>query len=330
MAVSSASSRFQLTESGARRDREGFAEAVREGLTAAHKFLPCRFLYDQAGSKLFEEICALPEYYVTRAEREILETRAGELAGTFDERITLAELGSGSSVKTCLLIEALLARQGALRYVPVDISRTILEESALGLLESYPALEVHAIAAEYEAGLRHVHAETGTKLVAWLGSNVGNFERDAAAAFLRAVRANLDPEDRLLVGFDLRKDAAILEAAYDDPAGVTARFNLNLLARINRELGGDFDLSHFAHRATWNEDEGRVEMELVSLAAQCIPIAHLDLEIDFADGEPIHTEYSFKYSHAEIEALAEASGLTPRESWQDPQTRFSLNLFAPA
>ncbi len=325
-----ATARFSLVEDAAGRDVASFGEAVQTGLGRDPKRLPCRFLYDEAGSLLFEEICDLPEYYLTRAEREILVRRAAEIAALFAEPITLAELGSGSSSKTRLLIEAFLRQHGRLRYVPLDISRSILETSALALLERYGSLEIRAIASDYARGLRHVRAETQRrKLIVWLGSTIGNLGRQEAAGFLGSVRQSLAPADRMLVGIDLRKDPAALEAAYDDAQGVTARFSLNLLERINRELGGRFDVKHFRHRAVYHEPEGRVAIEVVSTRAQSVRVEDLDLELEFAAGEAIHIEDSFKYSAQEIEALAGAAGLRVECRWHDPGGRFSLNLLAP-
>ena len=312
-------------------ERESLEAAVRRGLGGASKNLPCRFFYDEEGSLLFEEICALPDYYLTRTEHAILEERCDEIATLFPGAITLAELGSGSATKTRLLIEALLRRHGFLRYVPIDISRSMLETSARELLEDYSALEIQAIASEYRAGLRHVKAETSRpKLIAWLGSNIGNFERHEAASFLAGVRAAMAESDRLLVGIDLRKDRRVLERAYDDEQGVTARFNLNLLKRLNRELGADFDPDHFAHRAIWDERRGRVEICLVSLREQVVSIEKLDLQVHFAEGEAIHTENSYKYSLAEIAELAREADLRIAEQWLDADRRFSVNIFAPA
>ena len=306
------------------------ALAHRDGLGASPKTLPCRFFYDEQGSLLFESICDLPEYYLTRAEREILETSADEIASLFPSATSLVELGSGSSVKTRLLIEAFLRRHGRLRYLPVDISRTMLEESSLALLDDYPALEILAIAADYNDGLRQLRLEQGRpKLVLWLGSTIGNFEPDEARVFLRRVRGALGAADRLLVGFDRKKDPAVLEAAYDDAAGVTARFNMNLLVRVNRELAGEFDLDAFAHRAVWNAARGRVEMHLVSLREQTVHVGALDLDIAFAKGESIHTESSHKYAPEEIEALAADAGLATLRGWEDTADRFSLCLLGP-
>ena len=325
-----ASSRFTLIQAAVEGELPSFSEEVEAGLSAARKTLPCRFLYDEQGSQLFEEICDLPEYYVTRAEREILEHRADEIAACFSGRTMLAELGSGSSTKTRLLIEAFLRRHGGLRYVPVDISGKMLEASALELLEDYDALEIRAIHSEYHEGLRHVRALTDrAKLVAWLGSTVGNLDRNEAARFLRGVRAALGENDRLLIGIDLRKESGVLERAYDDSQGVTARFSLNLLERINRELGGRFELDDFRHQAIYRKSEGRVEIQLVSRRAQRVEIRALGMEVEFDEGEGIYTENAFKYSVAEVDALAAAAGMTVDHQWLDPEERFSLNLLAP-
>ena len=328
--MSAAPARFSLIESQEGRDRASFAGEVGTGLAGDPKRIPCRFLYDEVGSRLFEEICELPEYYVTRTEREILVERADAIAGRFDCPITLVELGSGSSTKTRLLFEAFLRRHGRLRYVPVDISRSVLEASALELLERYRSLEIRAIVSEYSAGLRHVGAERERpKLVVWLGSNIGNLGRAEAAEFLGRLRRTLAPADRLLLGIDLRKPAPVLEAAYDDSRGVTARFSLNLLERVNRELGGHFDPARFRHRARYLEVDGRVVIELVSTRAQTVSIDDLGLALDFAEGECIHVEDSYKYSPREIRELAGAADLRLERAWQDAGGRFRLSLLAP-
>ena len=310
-----------------------FAADVRAGLLAAKKRLSCRYFYDAEGSALFEEICALPEYYLTRAEQQILDAHAGEIVAAAAPEATLVELGSGSAKKTRTVIEAALDARGRgsrmVRYVPIDISRSMLIESSRALLEDYAAVEITAIAAEYRAGLRWLRRQREPKLVLWLGSNVGNFARGEAARFLRGVRAAMSPGDRLLMGVDLRKSRAVLEAAYDDAAGVTARFNLNLLARINRELGGHFALDGFRHRARWNDRLGRVEIQIESLRAQRVRIDALALDVPFRAGEKIYTESSYKYSFVEIERLARAAGLVVAERWLDDARRFSVNLLAP-
>jgi L-histidine N-alpha-methyltransferase len=322
--------RLRVLGSAGASPRSDLARAVREGLGARPKRLSCAFFYDERGSRLFEEICACPEYYLTRAEQEILERHAGDIVRELPPRVDLVELGSGSAAKTRLVIEVLLARQGSLRYVPIDISRAILVESSRALLDEHPRLEVEAIAAEYREGLHELdRIARGPKLVLWLGSNVGNFDRDEAARFLAGVGERLGPSDRCLVGIDLRKDRGRLERAYDDSRGVTARFDLNLLERINRELGGRFDTAAFRHRATYDEVEGRIDMFLVSLRRQSVPIEALGLAVDFEEGEAVHTESSYKYSLAEIDRLAERAQLSVRKRWLDRGERFTLNLLAP-
>ena len=323
--------RFTLIDSGAEAQAASFPTEVKAGLTACPKRLPCRFFYDHEGSLLFEVICQLPEYYLMRAEWEILEERAAELASQFPEGAILIELGSGSAAKTRILIEAFLRQSGRLRYVPADISRSMLEESARALLADHPGLEILAIAGEYHEALARLQEDADRrKLILWLGSNVGNFDRAEATQFLRQVRERMSGQDRLLVGIDLRKDRRVLEPAYDDAQGVTARFNRNILARINCELGGQFDLSAFLHRALYNEEAGRIEMYLVSAIRQTVRIDGLDLEVPFELGETIHTEYSYKYSLAEIEELATASLFRVERQWLDSGRRFSVNLLAPA
>src|SRR5262249_50766158 len=231
------SRRYAWIEENAAARRDSFAQAVEDGLDGEPLSLPCRFFYDAEGSRLFEAICELPEYYLTRAEHEILARRAGEIAARCPTPLFLAELGSGSATKTRVLIEAFLRQQGRLRYVPVDISKSMLEESAQALLADYHGPEIPAIASEYRDGLRHLGKDTRLpKLIAWLGSNIGNFTRSEAQHFVGGIRDAMSADDRLLLGVDLRKDAGVLWRAYDDAQGVTARFNKNLLARINREL----------------------------------------------------------------------------------------------
>jgi dimethylhistidine N-methyltransferase len=304
-----------------------FGRDVRAGLMRSPKSLSCAYFYDEAGSLLFEQICELPEYYLTRAEHAILEAHATEIVSGLPNPVSLVELGSGSAAKTRILIEQLLRRQKSLCYTPIDICRPVLEASSLQLLDRYPSLEVVAVAGEYHDGLRHLRTAGGRhKLILWLGSNVGNFDRLDAGRFLRQVRETMVDEDRLLLGVDLRKNRAILVAAYDDAQGVTARFNLNLLARINSELGGHFDLAAFQHRAVYDEDVGRIEMYLDSLHEQQVAIDGLGLTVSFAAGEAIHTENSYKYSFAEIDALATSADLRVEERWLDRESRFALNL----
>ncbi|OAI41587.1 hypothetical protein AYO40_02950 [Planctomycetaceae bacterium SCGC AG-212-D15] len=332
--------RFRLVELTAGDPLTEFARDVAAGLTAEPKHLSCRYFYDREGSRLFEAICELPEYYLTRAETEILERRAPEIVSRFEGDMTVVELGSGNAVKTRLLLEALLPPhptlsprggegrvRGRVRYVPIDICRPVLEESAADLLQRFPALEIVAVAAEYHEGLRHLRSESDRpRLILWLGSNIGNFTREEAAEFLRGIHNTMSPADRMLVGVDLRKGRAVLEAAYDDAAGVTAAFNRNLLARINQELSGDFDPNAFQHRAIYNQDLGRIEMYLVSTRVQSVTLGRIGLTVRFAAGETIHTENSYKYSLAEMNAVATAAGLQTQHVWQDAAGRFSLHL----
>jgi dimethylhistidine N-methyltransferase len=305
-----------------------FGASVQAGLTASPKRLPCRWFYDEEGSALFEEICSVPEYYIPAAERELLTAHAGDLAASVPRGATVVELGSGSAQKTRLVLDALLRRNPRLRYVPVDISAAALDESERALRAAYPALDVQPVLGEYEDGVALLRETAGPKLVLWLGSNIGNLARDEAAAFLGRLAATLGPADRLLVGIDLRKDAAVIERAYDDAAGVTARFNLNLLARVNRQLGGAFELPRFRHRAVWREEEGRVEMHLVARDAMTVPVRALGIEVHLDRDESIHTEDSYKYSDEEIDALSREAGLRVVHHWVDSRELFADVVFA--
>ena len=330
MGTNDRSGRLQLIAIESETDDSEFAAQIRRGLTSPQKFLPCRYFYDDAGSKIFEKICELPEYYLTRSEHEILRSRSFEIADMFNDRTTIVELGSGNSKKTRTIIEAFLARHGRLRYVPLDISRDMLEQSAHDLLQDYPKLEIVAIAAEYRHGLRKLSDERkAQKLVLWLGSSAGNFTREEAARFLASVRAELSADDRMLLGLDLRKDSRVIERAYNDVAGVTAEFNENILLRINRELDANFDVALFRHCARFDSDLGRIEMHLVSERAQEVHLKGLDLRVEFAAGESIHTENSYKYSTDEISDLAKSAGMHVEESWFDSNHNFSVSLLAP-
>jgi L-histidine N-alpha-methyltransferase len=305
-------------------ERGDFAADLAAGLGAAPKHLPCRWFYDAAGSALFEAICDLPEYYLTRAEAEILAAHAGEIARLAPAR-TLVELGSGSAVKTRLLLERYLDA-GPCRYVPIDVAEETLTSSARARAHEHPALAVTAIRGEYRAGLAALPPGDGARLLLFLGSNIGNFDRADAARFLGDVRACMRAGDRLLLGVDLRKERAVLERAYDDPRGVTAAFNKNLLARANRELGARFALEAFAHRARYDEAAGRIDMWLVSTRAQEVEVGALGRRFAFAAGEAVHTECSYKYAPEEIDALAAAAGLRLAERWLDGGARFALSL----
>lgn len=310
---------------------DDFAGDVRRGLTAARKFLLPKYFYDELGSQLFDAICLLPEYYLTRAESEIFARRADEIVelAARGNQLTLVELGSGSATKTRRIVASLLNRQSKLNYVSVDISPAALEAGAHALIKDFPALEVTAYAGDYDAALPRIpenFEKQGRALVLFLGSNVGNFDRKEANDFLRRLRGVLRAGDAVLLGADLKKDRAALEAAYDDALGVTAAFNLNALARINRELQGDFSIRDFRHVALYNEQEGRVEMHLRSERAQVVRIGALDLVVSFEEGERIHTENSHKYDLAELSRLAAATGFKLAHTWLDHDERFSSNL----
>lgn len=304
-----------------------FAEDVRRGLLSQPKQFFPKYLYDELGSHLFEAICLLPEYYPTRAENEILTRYADEIVGLTECPNTLIELGSGSASKTRLLIEALLRGQDDLLFIPVDISASALESSSRILLQSYPRLRVEAYAAEYFNGLEELsNTPRGRTLALFLGSNISNFEPLEAHAFLRATRNMLRLGDALLLGADLKKDGRVLEAAYNDAHGVTAAFSRNILARINRELGGNFDLRAFRHLALFNEAESRIEIHLESSKSQTIIIDRLNLQVQFTEGELIHAENSYKYDLDMIGGLASNSGFKCARTWLDQQEQFSSNL----
>ena len=322
--------RLRLSRVGAvRADAPTFADDVRRGLTASPKFLYPKYFYDELGSRLFEAITALPEYYPTRAEAEILRSYAGEIVSALGGPVWLLELGSGDGQKTRLLIEALLARQGTLEYVPVDISESAVEASSRSLLFTYPDLRITGYIGEYHRALRAIRQERvlpGRTLVLFLGSTLGNLDPEERIVLLSDVRALLDPGEGFLLGVDLKKSEDVLIPAYDDPLGVTAAFNLNLLARINRELGGEFDLGAFRHRALYNREEGRVEMHLVSRRVQTVAIRSLGIDVPFAEGESIHTENSYKFDLPQIAALAAGTGFEVRRTWTDSGGRFASNL----
>ncbi|HEV2037453.1 MAG TPA: L-histidine N(alpha)-methyltransferase [Candidatus Eremiobacteraceae bacterium] len=309
-----------------------FADDVRAGLTAWPKTLPPKYFYDQLGSTLFEAISLLPEYYLTRAEAKILTAHARDIIASV-QPARLIELGSGSAVKTRYLIEAGLRLRGALEYSAIDISQTVLETSAKALQAQYPQLAVRSYQGDYYEGLRmlpraspHVNTADQRTLALFLGSNIGNFDPPEALRCLRAIRAVLEPGDALLLGTDLKKDRAVLEAAYDDPIGVTAAFDLNILARINRELGGEFELRAFRHHAVYNEAAGRVEMHLVSNVNQVVRIRALSLDVSFAADETIHTESSYKFSPDDLERLAHGAGFDLQRIWTDAAKRFACSL----
>jgi L-histidine N-alpha-methyltransferase len=317
------------------------------GLTATPKSLPPKWFYDAQGSALFEKITELPEYYPTRAERAILQAVAPEVAALTGASV-LVELGSGSSEKTRLLLSA-LRDAGTLRgYVPVDVSESALAAAGDALAGEYPGLAVHAVVADFEkylgvpsgsgadAGAAGEGATDnlgdggGPRLVAFLGSTIGNMVPAERAVFLRRVRAQLRPGDAFLLGTDLVKDPAVLVAAYDDSAGVTAAFNKNVLAVLNAELGADFDLDAFDHVAVWDADREWIEMRLRAASPQTVRVAGLDLTVRFAAGEEMRTEVSAKFRESGVRTELAAAGLAMRSWWTDPDGQFGLSLAVPA
>lgn len=305
-----------------------FARDVREGLSSNPKQLFPKYLYDALGSKLFEAICHVQEYYPTRAETEILTRYSDDIVKSVPGCQTLIELGSGSAEKTRNLIEALLRNQPELLFVPIDISPSALEESSQGLLQAYPSLRIEAYAADYFDALAAIKPPAyGPALVLFLGSNIGNFQKHDATAFLRTIRKVLRPGDALLLGADLKKDRETLERAYNDSLGVTRSFILNQLARINREFGADFDLWAFGLRSVYDETEGRIDVYLESLREQAVTIPGLDLSITLATGERIHMENAYKYDLGELSMMAEQTGFRREQTWFDEARRFSSNLF---
>ena len=302
------------------------AGAVRAGLLARAKWLPAWLFYDAAGSELFERITELPEYYPTRTERTLLADHAPEILGAAGPLRALVELGSGSATKTRILLAELLKRDRPFHYVPIDVSASALARSQADLAAAFPGLAVAPLAGSYEAALPRLGAHPGPRLVLFLGSSLGNFHLQEAGALLARIREHLSAGDTLLLGLDLAKDPGVLLPAYDDGAGVTARFNLNLLARLNRELGADFDLAGFRHRALWNPRHQRVELHLESLAEQRVTLSALDLEVRFRRGERVHTENSYKYRQRRIEGLLRAAGWEFRRQWRDPRDWFTLCL----
>lgn len=306
-----------------------FCAVVAEGLSAPRKWLPCRFFYDRQGSELFERICGLPEYYLTRTESAILRRHAADIVAAAGPRISMVEFGSGSSIKTRMLLNAAMGLQSGLHYMPIDISADFLRSSALGLLHDYSALNVTAIAAEYHDGIAVLPTDGPPRLILFLGSSIGNFTHDEARAFLAHVRASMRPEDRMLIGIDLVKDRGCLEAAYNDSQGITAAFNRNLLTRINRELGADIQVDAFAHAAPFVEEFSRIEMHLVCRRSHRAHVAAVDLTFQFHQGEIIHTENSHKYTLPGFTALCHSVGLRVRRHWTDDRDWFALLLVGP-
>ncbi len=307
--------------------REALARDVRAGLTSTPKCLPPKYFYDERGSELFDEITRLEVYYPTRAEHALLKRHGGEVASLAPVD-TLVELGSGTSEKTRLLLDC-LSRQGNLtRFVPVDVDPSVLETAAAALIREYPGLAVTPVVADFEEHL-HLLPTGGRRLVAFLGSTIGNFEPDSRAQFLRSVRSALAPGDTFLLGTDLVKDIGRLVAAYDDPQGVTASFNRNVLKVVNRELRADFDLDAFEHVALWDAEQEWIEMRLRSTVDHVVHVGDLGLEVRFAAGEEMRTEISAKFRRERVERDLAEAGLRLTHWWEGDGD-FGLSLSTPA
>lgn len=300
-------------------------EDVLVGLQYPQKTIPPKYFYDARGSLLFEQICEQPEYYLTRTEATILREHTADIIDIVGNS-TLVELGSGSAVKTRFLFDEYQHRGLAIHYVPIDISASMLEESAQNLMTAYPQLQIDGLATDYWHGLAAL-PYSQTRLVLFLGSNLGNFTLAEQSQLFAQLARTLQRGDYFLIGLDLRKPRIVLEAAYNDAAGVTAAFNLNLLHRMNRELGARFDASTFTHLAFYNATQHQVEMHLQSSITQKVIIADLDLHVSFCSGETIHTEISRKFAPAEVRAQLVDYGFTPRAQWTDDRDWFLVSLF---
>jgi L-histidine N-alpha-methyltransferase len=302
------------------------AEDVLQGLSASPKWLPPKLFYDAAGSLLFEQITDLPEYYLTRTERAIFQSYAKEIVEQAGSNLTLIELGAGSASKTTLLIQAMSQRQLQVDFYPVDVSPEALQGATTSLNGSFPRLHVRPIVADYSQGIPQLASLGGRKLVLFIGSTIGNFDPQEALEFLQRTHKSLQPGDALLLGFDMVKGSSLLHAAYNDAQRVTARFNQNLLVRINRELGGGFVVDQFRHVAFWNKRESRIEMHLESLQEQNVWIEQLEKSFHFVEGETIHTENSYKFTANSIANLLRQSGFSLEKTWTDDQGWFSVVL----
>lgn len=308
---------------------ERVATAAREGLTCTPKRLPPWLFYDETGSRLFDEITELPEYYLTRTERAILYENAGAInaRAAAGERLRLTELGAGSADKTRLLLAAACRRQGHVAYEPVDVSGSALEAAQERIEREIPGVRVEPQVMDYTEAFELDPATLGERrLVLYIGSSIGNFEPEAALRVLERVHRALRPGDAMLLGVDLVKDETILQMAYDDAAGVTAAFNRNMLARLNRELGAEFELENFAHCAVWNPIASRMEIYLESCKTQTVYLGALEEKVKFGEGERIHTENSYKYRPGQPEALLARAGFKPEETWTDKRGWFAVAL----
>jgi L-histidine N-alpha-methyltransferase len=310
-------------------EQRSLAEDVLDGLTRPFKELPPKHFYDARGAELFDRICELPEYYPTRAERSILAQRASEIA-QLTQAAELVELGSGTAAKTRVLLDALYEAGTLMRYVPVDVTESMVRDCAVALTEEYPGLQVHGVIGDFERHLEHVPEPVGPRIVAFLGGTIGNFPPGSRRRVLRKIRRLLGAEDHLLMGTDLVKDPRVLEAAYDDAQGVTAEFNRNVLRVLNRELDAGFDPEDFEHVALFDRDHEWVEMRLRARRAHTTLVRALDLPVRFEAGEEMRTEISAKFTPERLEADLSAAGMELVRWLTDPEELFALTLSRPA
>ncbi len=315
---------------------QDFAEDVKIGLSAKSKYLKPKYFYDHTGSELFEDICRQPEYYLTRIEASILGTYSSTIAEMQrNDSIAIIELGSGSYLKARILLQGFLGtkQKKSICYYPIDISHSILQNTVKMLSEEFRNIQIVGLPADFLDGIdeaNHLVSHKNIsveKIIAFLGSSIGNFEPKEAELFLKVLADKMNEDDSLLIGFDLHKDENILNAAYNDSAGITAKFNLNILHRINKELGGEFDSSLFEHRAFYNKDNRRMEMHLASTCKQRVYIRGIDKTIDFEQGETIHTENSYKYTLKQIDGFAKRCNLKVRKHFTDRKRSFALVVF---
>ncbi len=319
-------SKLQYFKTHASKVEKTFAEEIFSSLNGDSKSISPKFFYDKKGSDLFEKICALPEYYPTRTEISVLKKLQTELSSFIDESFRLVELGSGASVKTRLILDIFTKLQTQTEYFPIDISEILTESSEL-LLQDYDTLHITGIIDTYEGGLEFLkNYDDKNNFIIFLGSSFGNFSPDDGQVFLKKINSTMKSGDLFLIGLDLVKDSKILESAYDDAQGITAQFNLNVLARINDELDANFDLNNFSHYSFYNKKDQRIEMYLKSLVNQSVTISKSNFSLDLKKNELIHTEYSHKYTLNQIHTLLGKTGFKINHIWLDEKTHFSLTL----
>jgi dimethylhistidine N-methyltransferase len=322
--------RLEIYHETEKSSQNSIFDDMEDGLTSRPKYLLPKYFYDNRGSELFEKITGTREYYPTRTEKSILQDSVKELCTISKDINVIVELGSGSSEKTRILLDEFLLRHNSINYIPIDISDVVIDSSR-NLCDKFKNLYISGIISDYDKGLSLIaQINKNPKLVIFLGSSIGNFALPEIIEFLSMTRESLDKDDRLLIGFDMEKDRKVLHAAYNDAKGITGQFNLNILKRLNRELGAEFELNNFRHYAFFNEKHSRIEMHIVSKEDQEVRIKGLDLTVHFRSGETIHTENSYKFSDEMIQDIAFRSGFNIINSWKDIKQYFALILFQPA